>query len=408
MSTETLRAGARRFSLRRLGGVASVLLAATAGCSTTTSSKGTPGGSGSSGDDNGGSTALGFEPSNLGDALDALDVSALTDIDVSEPQSQPSPSCATGGTAGCVALSVTQSDGSTVQVFFARSWTIEATAVLSVTGKTPAVLVALDTITVLGQIDASADGLNAVGGGFTATDDGTAGGPGQGSPGLNGDSTSYGAGAGGAGFCGAGGAGGQADPTYGGGGGAYGSPELVPLLGGSAGGKGDLFAGAGGGAIELVAGTSITIGSSGIISAGGGGAADGDTIHGANGGGSGGAILIEAPSVTVAGVLEVNGGAGGGGTGAPTTAPDATADTVAAPGGAPGTTGAGGDGSAGATVTGGDGGDGDPYGGTYAPGGGGGGAGYIRINTMSGVASITGTLSPALASACVSQGVLAD
>jgi hypothetical protein len=37
---------------------------------------------------------------------------------------------------------------------------------------------------------------------------------------------------------------------------------------------------------------------------------------------------------------------------------------------------------------------------------GGGGAGRIRINTTSGVATLSGTLSPAVTTTCVSQGTL--
>jgi hypothetical protein len=43
----------------------------------------------------------------------------------------------------------------------------------------------------------------------------------------------------------------------------------------------------------------------------------------------------------------------------------------------------------------------------FSPGAGGGGAGFIRINTTTGVATLGGTLSPAAGSACVSQGTLA-
>ena len=188
---------------------------------------------------------------------------------------------------------------------------------------------------------------------------------------------------------------------------AYGSATLIPLLGGSAGGPGDLAPGAGGGAIELVAGVSIDVGATGAISAGGGGGGNGDTIHGTSGGGSGGALLLEAPIVTVEGTVAANGGGGGGGSSANAPVSNATPNATAAPGGAQGTTGVGGAGSAGATVAGGAGGAGDSVGGANAPGAGGGGAGWIRVNTKSGAASLTGTLSPASASACVTQGTLA-
>ena len=40
-------------------------------------------------------------------------------------------------------------------------------------------------------------------------------------------------------------------------------------------------------------------------------------------------------------------------------------------------------------------------------GSGGGGAGRIRINTTAGAATVTGTISPTLATSCATQGTLA-
>ncbi len=97
--------------------------------------------------------------------------------------------------------------------------------------------------------------------------------------------------------------------------GPFGNATLVPLLGGmngqdAAGGHG----GGAGGAVQITAGSSITI--DGTINAGGGGGVGGGvTVNtaGAGGGGSGGAILLEAPTVTIGGSLFANGGGGGGG-----------------------------------------------------------------------------------------------
>jgi hypothetical protein len=375
-------------------------LVAPSGCSSSTSA-------GSHGDDAGPSAQdLGFSPSNgIAEALRNVDWSSVPDIDVTQTDENAGLDC--GINTGCVSVTATQSDGSTIQIYAANSWKVEPTGILHIDDKTPVVLVAFDTITVLGRIDASATSMTTVAGGFA----GAAAGPGVGGAGVEGSMGSYGTGAGGASYCGLGGAGGQATAASGGPGKTYGSPTLIPLMGGSAGGVGDLFSGAGGGAIQLVAGTSISVGAPGIISAGGGGGYDGSGAgdYAASAGGSGGALLLEAPAVTVEGLLEANGGGGGGGLDGPSIASDATPASIAAAGGAPGTTGVGGAGSAGTTVNGGDGAVGDPPTGPgdTAPGAGGGGAGYIRINTSSASATLSGTLSPAVGSTCVSQGTIA-
>jgi hypothetical protein len=381
-----------------LGLVCLAGLVAPSGCSSSSTPAGNDTGPTSKG--------LGFSPSNVGTALDTVDWSSLPDIDVTKSDEQASVDC--DSNSKCVAVTATQADGSTIQVYVANSWKVEPAGVLNIVDKIPVVLVALDTITVLGRIDASATSLTTVAGGFA----GTAAGPGVGEAGMESSTGSYGTGAGGASYCGLGGAGGQATAANGGPGKTYGSPTLIPLTGGSAGGVGDLFSGAGGGAVQLVAGTSITVAASGIVSAGGGGGYDGNGAgqYAASAGGSGGALLFEAPAVTIAGLLEANGGGGGGGLqSGGTIAPDATPSSTPAAGGAPGTTGAGGTGSAGAITSGGAGAAGDPATGPgeNGPGAGGGGAGYIRINTSSASATLSGTLSPAVGSTCVSQGTLA-
>lgn len=195
---------------------------------------------------------------------------------------------------------------------------------------------------------------------------------------------------------------------------AYGKSKLEPLTGGSGGGRGGTSAtnnvaegGGGGGALMLISGTEIVIGDGinkvgGINAGGGGGGASGSTYRGGGGGGAGGSILLEAPKVTLhtGATLAVNGGGGGGGSG---TNFGATAgqpgDMVAnpSPGGSAGTGGgAGGMGAGGSLKSGG-------LGSTAVAGGGGGGsAGIVRINTLSGTATVNGSISGAMTQGSVS------
>ena len=352
---------------------------------------------------------LGFVPSNLGSTLDSVDVSKLVDIDVTGVSTFSS-ECNSRGDGRCFTTTLTQSDGTQVIVYFAKSWRIEPNANVAPGGDKAIILVALETLDVLGKIEMSAQGMSAVGGGFNGA---TAAGGGKGGGALGaGAANTPGVGGGGGAFCGGGGAGGNASGATGGGGQPYGAATLVPLAVGSAGGGGALFGGGSGGAIELVAGQSINVESQGVIAAGGGGGYSGNgngTGQSGSGGGSGGGILLEAPSVTVAGTVSVNGGGGGGGSGSPNSqnGVDATENAQAAAGGNSGTTGAGGTGGAGATSAGAVGAIGDLSGaGNNAAGGGGGGAGYIRINTKTGAATISGTLSPATGTTCTTQGTL--
>ncbi|MDX2090605.1 MAG: hypothetical protein SFX73_22285 [Kofleriaceae bacterium] len=216
------------------------------------------------------------------------------------------------------------------------------------------------------------------------------------------------AGGGGGGFGTAGGRGGNGgSPSVNGGngGGAAGTVELTPLRGGCPGGNtnpatANYFPGAGGGAIQVVSATSITVTQNGSISANGTGArgpvgplfclADTPCGYGM-GGGSGGAILLEAPSITVAGGLYANGGGGtcstyGSASSGANSATPASGQTCS------GQTGNGGAGAAGAIGA-------QPgvnkNGLDAVGGGGGGGAGRIRINLPTGQTfTPTGTISP--------------
>ena len=91
----------------------------------------------------------------------------------------------------------------------------------------------------------------------------------------------------------------------------YGMPELVPLVGGASSGSTNSitnYTNHGGGAIELVAGGSLTITENGVINMGGGA----DSAAYAIGGGSGGGILLEAPTVNLKGAIVANGASGAG------------------------------------------------------------------------------------------------
>jgi hypothetical protein len=186
------------------------------------------------------------------------------------------------------------------------------------------------------------------------------------------------------------------------GGSVYGGSTLVPLAAGSAGGyilNGGYQWGAGGGAIQISSGTSIQVRGAGIINAGGGGGSF-------SGGGSGGAILLEAPTIIIEGAVAANGGAGGEYSNVTSSASGQNAQvssTPAAGGNATGTIAVGGNGSAGTTINGSDGTTGDA---NTEIGSGGGGAGYIRLNSTSGKATITGTVSPDLTTPCATQGTL--
>lgn len=150
--------------------------------------------------------------------------------------------------------------------------------------------------------------------------------------------------------------------------------------------------------MQLVAGDSIDIQSSGGVSAGGGGGCGHEGQGG--GGGSDGSILIEAPVVTITGSLSANGGSGAigsGGTDGSSGQPGSDPAAGAGESGGAGSGGADEAGSAGTVV------------GTSDFGGGCGGAGRIRINTTAGETDVApGLLSPSSATDCVTQGTLAD
>ena len=280
------------------------------------------------------------------------------------------------GTILGVSSGFTQTVRNNVQVFRFASLTVDGP--ITFTGTNAVAFVASDAIVVNSTIDARGPCLisrqTAGPGGFDGGDGDTTG------AGTGGGGTSSGKndGGGGGGYGAGGGTGGN---SGGAGGIGYGNATITSLVGGSGGGGGHNsghVGGGGGGAIQLVSNTSFVFNAGGINAGGcGGHSTAGDGNGGGGGGGAGGAILLEAPTVRVSGALAVNGGAGGGnntdgGDGSLDRTPASNADgggtggAGGTPGGAPGASG----------------------------GGGGGGTGRLRINTRSGQATVTGTLSP--------------
>ena len=350
---------------------------------------------------------LTFTPSNVD--LSGIDLTKVGDFvvdgDCSVDTDTNLASCGDG--AGVLGFKIaTQSDGSKVAVYVAKSVTIQAGKSLSIAGSHPLVFIALETITIGGALNGnSREDVGVAGGSSQRTHGGKGVGPGGGA--AAGALTASSGGS----YCGIGGAGGAESGTPSPGGVAYGTPAITPLVAGSSGG--DDSGGAGGGAIQLVAGTSITVESTGVIHVGAGrGGFGGISGQEGGGGGSGGSILLESLAVTVAGTLAANGGGAGAGTSSGVGSPppqdpggaNATPNATPAAGGKAGVgPSSGGAGSAGASV--------DGVAGSFTPGnndaagGGGGGAGRIRINTKT-AATLSGVLSPAATTPCVTQGTV--
>jgi hypothetical protein len=283
-----------------------------------------------------------------------------------------------------------------VEVFAVYNFHLAAGMEMFVVGSRPFVLLALGDVLIEGHVFVNGVGYSPGPGGFGAGQ-----GPGDGTS----IPTNTVGGGGGASFCSGGGRGGLGQTMVGGlAGPLYGNASISPLLGGSSGGSTeDSAGGVGGGAIQISAGASITIAAGAFVHAGGSEGQPG-CLNGGGGGGSGGAILLEAPSVSIAGSLAANGGAGepGSCSGNPVGNPSSSSSPDDKPMVDP--IGQGGSGAAGsATAT-----DGktpirfDQVG----PGGGGGGAGWIRINTTAGKAEIKpgAIVSPSLDSSCATFG----
>lgn len=331
-----------------------------------------------------------LEPSYaaLADVCDAVAVLPALDIAVDQTLDTSSPLVCTGGV-------IAQPSGPSICVLRAGTITVREGRTLTFSGPHAVALVADAAIGVHGTIDVSANGSSS----------------GPGAARLSGGIATALAGRGGAGFRTTGGDGGSdaADGGAGNGGAASSNPaDLVALVGGAH----PLFGspalpGGGGGALALVAcrGT-ITVSSTGLIDAGGGGGAGGfDTLPGiptdftsGAGGGAGGNIVLQGLGITVTGQLYANGGAGGGGTSFrdPAVAQDGEdgrRSTTPARGGAgAGLGGAGGSGGTGSALPQHGRMPADPAG---TPGGGGASAGFLQTYTPAGVTPI---LTPAMAS----------
>ncbi|HEY2511727.1 MAG TPA: hypothetical protein VGI39_12755 [Polyangiaceae bacterium] len=271
--------------------------------------------------------------------------------------------------------------GGTATLWAMASLTLEAGANLDVTGAKPAIFYVIGDAQINAPITVEAGNQS--------------GGGGVGAPPAADPATATFAPGGGS-FCGLGGIGVAISDsgTTGAPGTVNGSANLIPLLGGSAGGgAGNSGGGNGGGALQITATNTIVITSSGsILAAGLGGTSNNGNVY-SGAGGSGGAILLESPSVSVAGSLSANGGSGGD---ANNSGQDGTLGTSQATGG-----GGGGQGAAGTVVKGGA--------GTGDGAAGGGGAGYIRINANTANLG-SGVISPATGdagAACTSVGPLA-
>lgn len=200
---------------------------------------------------------------------------------------------------------------------------------------TPVTMLATGDVTIAGAIDISGGparggsggtiigqtgGLGGPGGfdgglagnGVVSSDGGAGLGPGGGAGGQGGPQGFFGGGSGGYATAGSSGSGGTA------GGAVYGSPALIPLIGGSGGGGGAASpgttgggGGGGGGALLIASSGSITF--TGTITAQGGAGGNipffGTQIFG--GGGSGGAVRLVANTVTGTGTVNLSGGRAG-------------------------------------------------------------------------------------------------
>lgn len=304
--------------------------------------------------------------------------------------------------------------GSTIEVaaFSVSRFSIAAGARVLIVGTRPFVLLAQREVLISGSLSSTTFVETAAGGGAPGV------GPGAGMPGAKsgagdggGAGASYASVGGVGGNGGAGAVGGDATP-------AYGSASLVPLLGGSGGGGAPgTFGGRGGhggGAVQITAGERIDVSLGAVIdvsgTGGGGGVGNSPDSGAGGGGGSGGAVLLEAPTVLVEGLIGALGG--GGGQGAPCEtgcaagargANGAAGTPVRVPAAGSATTGTGGGGGAGSDAAGGT----EPGVAAANGGGGGGGVGRIRINAGGfDPASLAGRVFPSVASGLTTTGPL--
>jgi hypothetical protein len=268
------------------------------------------------------------------------------------------------------------SGGTGMCVIAGATITLASGQQIAATGPTtgvPLVLVATDTISIDGTLDAGAHhngSTTPAGGNFTGCQAGT-----------NPTSGTYGGGGQGGSFGAKGGDGGGGGGTNGG---TAGAPLATPTLlhggcSGHSGGGGGGNGGKGGGAVYLIAGTAIEV-SGRLDTSGAGGSGDGDNAGAGGGaGGSGGMIGLDAASIVITGAVCAVGG--GGAAGAVSSQSQAGGDATGATSAC--VAGIGGVASAGAGTGGGGGldtaGSAGMAGTTGGGGGGGGGPGFIAI-----------------------------
>ncbi len=221
----------------------------------------------------------------------------------------------------------TQSGGPDAVVFLMNSLRVQSGTTLRVHGNRPAIFVVTNDATIEGALNADGD--------VASSTPGAGGGVACGaSTGANGASAlGYSGGGGGGGYATVGGIGGaQVSLAGGSAGAARGNTQLVPLLGGCNGGRSDVSVnpGVAGGALQISAlGDLVVTGS--IEANGGNGIMPALSNHGGSGGGSGGAILIEASNLSfTASMLHVNGGDGASGAGSGAVAAGGTGSISAA------------------------------------------------------------------------------
>jgi len=282
-----------------------------------------------------------------------------------------SPPCNTNVTSGGDGFCVIS--GATIEV--ASGITVTAT------GAPPFVLVASDSITITGTLDASSHG------GGTGSQMG-AGADYAGC--MTGSSPSNGGGGEGGSFAmlgGSGGTNGSGSPTT-----AGATIDAASLHGGCPGhasSGSEIRGGHGGGAIYMIATNTISV--PGVVDASGAGGSGGDDPGtGGGGGGTGGMIGLEASTVNVGGFVFANGGGGGQGGGNGQSGKESLNGAVGAGGAGSGSGGDGGDGGADSN-----GGAGMNAGTGTGGGGGGGGGGSVGAILIFGTESGSGVISPA-------------
>lgn len=323
-------------------------------------------------------TPSNFTESQLADAGAAFTVSCATTLNTSGTPSITNGACVTMPPFAII----TPSGGESTVLIRVPSMNINGGQTLIIQGTRPVIFAVVGNVVIDGTLRANnfgtPSGCGNGGNGGVISGEGGGGGGGFGTSGaLGGVRSMSGAGAVG---------------------GANGTTTLTPIRGGCSGGLGSGGAGGaggrGGGAVQITASGSLTVNSSGVITApgqGGKGTTGGDDCGG--GGGAGGAILLEAATITLnAGSwLSANGGAGGGGQdsgdGLDGAAGPESSVTPAAGGNGPNSAGNGGNGATrttAATV------GLDPTGNAGA-GGGGAGLGRIRLNAGTSCSLISGS-----------------